>query len=111
MGKFEEKVELYAGELKKLGVTLDSELLTSVTKGCGPAIYNADAETVASSSQAELDTVKNNFLIGKMGLSDGAHLDNAIKKVIDIFGSSNPNKYRAAFYYLLVKELGLESKY
>jgi hypothetical protein len=32
------------------------DLLTKVTIGCGPSIYNADAATVAS--QAELETVK-----------------------------------------------------
>jgi hypothetical protein len=33
------------------------DLLTKVTIGCGPSIYNADAATVAG-SQAELETVK-----------------------------------------------------
>jgi hypothetical protein len=47
------------------------DLLTKVTIGCGPSIY-ADAATVAGSQQAELETVKNNFLIKKLGLSDGA---------------------------------------
>jgi uncharacterized transporter YbjL len=49
----------------------DMDLLTKVTIGCGPSIYNADAATVAGSQQAELETVKNNFLIKKLGLSDG----------------------------------------
>lgn len=111
MGKFDEKVETYKAELEQLGVTVDADLLTKVTKGCGPSIYNADAEKVSSSDQAELDTVKNNFLIKKMGLEDGAKLDEAIAKVVETFGSSNRNKYRAAFYYLLVKHFGLEAKY
>ncbi len=111
MGKFEEKVALYKEELQKLHVAVDENLLEKVTKGCGPSIYNADAEKVSSSDKTELETVKNNFLLGKMGQSDGPRLDAAINKVIDIFGSSNSNKYRACFYYLLVKELGLESKY
>ena len=111
MGKFDEKVALYSSELKNLGVSVDEDLLTKVTKGCGPSIYNVDAEKVSSSDKAELETVKNNFLIKKLGLSDGPNLDNAIAKVIDTFGASNRNKYRAAFYYLLVKELGQETKY
>jgi hypothetical protein len=36
----------------------DMDLLTKVTIGCGPSIYNADAATVAGSQQAELETVK-----------------------------------------------------
>lgn len=111
MGKFEEKVEMYKAEMMKMNISVDEELLTHVTKGCGPAIYNADAEKVSSSDKAELETVKKNFLIGKMGQTDGNHLDAAIDKVVNKMGSSNPNKYRAIFYYLLVKELKLESEY
>jgi hypothetical protein len=47
------------------------------------SIYNADAATVAGSQQAELETVKNNFLIKKLGLSDGANLDAGIDAVIE----------------------------
>jgi hypothetical protein len=62
------------------------DLLTKVTIGCGPSIYNADAATVAGSQQAELETVKNNFLIKKLGLSDGANLDAGIDAVIENMG-------------------------
>ncbi len=111
MGKFDEKVALYKATLEGMGMQVNDDLLTKVTRGCGPSIYNADAEKVSSSDKSELETVKNNFLIGKMGQADGANLDNAIDKVIHLFGKGNANKYRAVFYYLLVKELGLEGKY
>lgn len=111
MSKFDEKIALYQSEMKKLGISFDADLLTKVTKGLGPSIYRADAETVSGSDEKELGTVKNNFLIKKLGLSDDGKLDNAIAVVIDKLGKSNRNKYRAIFYYLLVKELGQESKY
>lgn len=111
MSKFEECMDTYRAEFKKLGINHDDDLLVKVAKGCGPSIYNRDASTVAGSDQAELDTVKKNFLVGKLGLSDGPELDKAIAKTIDTFGSSNRNKYRAMFYYLLTKELGKESAY
>lgn len=111
MSKFDEKIALYQSEMKKLGISFDADLLTKVTKGLGPSIYKADAETVSGSDEKELGTVKNNFLIKKLGLSDDGKLDNAIAVVIDKLGKSNRNKYRAIFYYLLVKELGQESKY
>jgi hypothetical protein len=44
-------------------------------------------------------------------LADGPKLDAALKAVCEKMGQSNRNKYRAMFYYLLVKELGAESKY
>ena len=111
MGKFDECMDTYKAEFKKLGVSFDEDLLTKVAKGCGPSIYNKDASTVAGSDPKELETVKNNFLIGKLGLKDSADLDKGISKVIDTFGSSNKNKYRAMFYYMLTKEFGKESAY
>ncbi|MDB4088299.1 DUF2853 family protein [Flavobacteriales bacterium] len=104
-------MDTYRAEFKKLGVSFDDGLLTKVAKGCGPSIYNRDAATVAGSDPKELETVKKNFLIGKLGMKDGADLDKGISKVIDTFGSSNKNKYRAMFYYMLTKEFGKESAY
>lgn len=111
MSKFDEKIALYQSEMNKLGLKFDTDLLTKVTKGLGPSIYKADAETVSGSDKKELETVKNNFLIKKLGLTDGPKLDSAIDSVIEKVGKSNRNKYRAIVYYLLVKELGQESKF
>jgi len=111
MSKLQEKIDLYTEEVKKLGLKIDTDLLASVTKGLGPSIYKVDAETVSSSDSKELETVKKNFLIKKMGLEDSPKLDEAIAKVVETLGSSNRNKYRALFYTLLVQDLGLESKY
>lgn len=112
MGKRDDLIAKYAADMKdKLGETADMNLLTKVTIGCGPAIYNADASTVSGSDQAELDTVKNNFLIKKLGCSASDDLDGAIKAVMEKYGSSNRNKYRAVVYYMLTKHFGKESVY
>jgi len=111
MGKLDEKIAVYKGALEKAGVSVNDDLLMKVTRGCGPSIYNVDAECVASSDPKEMDTVKSSFLMKKMGQTDSDACDAAIKKVIDTIGSSNPKKYRPVVYYMLVKELGLESKY
>ena len=64
MGKRDDLIAQYADDLKnKCGMTPDMDLLTKVTIGCGPAIYDADASTVAASQAGELETVKNNFLV------------------------------------------------
>jgi hypothetical protein len=60
------------------------DLLTKVTIGCGPSIYNADAATVAGSQQAELETVKNNFLIKDCRMEQ--NLDAGIDAVIENMG-------------------------
>lgn len=112
MGKRDELIAKYAEDLKtKCGIEPDMDLLTKVTIGCGPAIYNADAETVAVSQPDELETVKNNFLIKKLGLSEGPELMEAIHSVIETYGKSERNKYRPVVYYMLAKHFGKESVY
>ena len=112
MGKRDDLIAQYADDLKnKCGMTPDMDLLTKVTIGCGPSIYNADASTVAASQSAELETVKNNSLIKKLALRDGPELMDAINKAIDTYGRSERNKYRAFMYYMLVKHFGKESVY
>jgi len=72
MGKRDDWIEKYADDLKtKCNMTPDMDLLTKVTIGCGPAIYNKDAQTVAGSQADELETVRKNYLMKKLGLSDG----------------------------------------
>ena len=112
MGKRDDLIAKYADDLKsKCGVTPDMDLLTKVTIGCGPSIYDADASTVAASQDGELETVKNNFLIKKLGLKDGPALMEGINKAIESYGKSERNKYRAVIYYLLTKHFKKESVY
>lgn len=112
MSAREELIVKYAADLKdKCGVNPDMDLLTKVTIGCGPSIYNADSATVAGSQQSELDTVKNNFLIKKLGLADGPNLDAGIDAVMEKYGRSNKSKYRAVVYYLLTVHFKKESIY
>jgi len=111
MSKFDEKVALYKDFMTKKGLDFDAELLTAVTKGLGPSIYKRDAETVSGTDPKELETVKKNFLIKKLGLEDGSNLDEAIAEVIEQIGKSEKSKYRAAVYYLLTKKFGKESVY
>jgi hypothetical protein len=112
MGKRDELIAQYAEDLRsKCGMNPDMDLLTKVTIGCGPAIYDADASTVAASQPGEIETVKKNFLMKKLGLADSADLDAAIDKVIETYGKSERNKYRAVVYYMLVKHFGKEGVY
>lgn len=111
MSKFDDAVAKYIAEAKKLNLNIPEDFLTKVTKGLGPSIYNADAETVASSDSAELETVKKNFLIKKLGLADGPALDEAIDEVVEQLGRSNRNKYRALVYALLAIKFNKQSIY
>lgn len=112
MSKRDELIGKYAKSIReKVGEEPDMTLLREVTIGCGPSIYNRDSETVSTTSDGEMETVKNNFLIKKLGLSDGPKLDEGLAAVTEKYGKSNPNKYRAVFYYLLTKHFGKESVY
>jgi hypothetical protein len=112
MSKRDDLIAKYAADLKeKCGVEPDMDFLTKVTIGCGPSIYNKDSASVAGSDKKELETVKNNFLIKKLGLADGPELDSAIATVLEQYGKSNPNKQRAVVYYLLAKHFKKESVY
>ena len=112
MGKRDDLIAKYADDLKnKCGMTPDMDLLTKVTIGCGPSIYNADASTVAGSQPSELETVKNSFLMKKLGLADEPELMAAIDKAIETYRRSERNKYRAVIYYMLTKHFGKESIY
>ena len=106
MSKFEEKVAGYKANMQKLGIKFDENKLIACTKACGPSIYNDDGETVSGSDQSELDTVKRNYLINKLGMSESDDLDSIVNHAIETMGKSNRNKYRAIFYYVCSEKAG-----
>jgi hypothetical protein len=112
MSKRDDLIALYADELRsKCGVTPDMDLLTKVTIGLGPAIYRDDSSTVAGTEASEIETIRNNFLIRKLGLADRPDLAAGIEKAVDAYGRSNRNKHRAVLYYLLTKHFRREAAY
>ncbi len=113
MSKFDDAIATYENALSDtLGIKdYDADLLKAVTKGLGPSIYNQDSSKVSCGDEEELKTIKDNFLVKKLGLDDKDSLMKAIKEVCEQMGSANRSKYRAVFYYLLVKKFNKESIY
>jgi len=112
MGKRDDLIAKYADDLKnKCKLTPDMALLTKVTIGCGPSIYDNDAQTVAASAPDEMARIKANFLVKKLGLKDGPSLTEGLAAAVETYGKSERNKFRAVFYYLLVKHFGREAVY
>lgn len=110
MSKRDDLIEKYAEDLKtKCKMDPDMDLLTQVTIACGPSIYNRDAATVSSGSKGELETVRNNFVMKKLGITDEEKAMGGVMAAIDTYGKSNRTKYRAVLYYLLTKHFGKES--
>ncbi len=104
-----EKIALYTKAFKKQYGDVDTQFLEIIVKNLGPSIYKKDAELVSCSDPKELDTVRKNFLIKKLGIEeDKETLDTAIKEVCEeLKGTSK--KYRALFYYRLAQKFKKES--
>lgn len=100
-------VEKYISDLKeKVGEARpDLALLDACVKASGPTIYKADAATVAASDKEELARVRSNFIAKRLGVSDEAKADAAIKGAIEKYGRSVRQKHRPVVYYLIAKEL------
>lgn len=112
MSKRDDLIEKYAADIKdKFGENADMDLLKKVTIGLGPSIYNLDASKVSGGDEKELETVKNNYLIKKLGMADSPSLMEAIRTVMEKYGSSNKNKHRAVVYYMLCKHFKKASIY
>lgn len=111
MSKLDDAIEKCKVQMKKQKIACDEKLLTNIAKSLGPSLYNRDASTVAAGQKSELETIKKNFLIKKLGCKDSPALDKSIQKAIDKIGRSNRSKLRPVFYYLLVKDQKKESKF
>lgn len=113
MTKFQEAIELYKSFMsEKLNMTdINEPTLTKLAQMLGESIFDADASLVACSDKNELKRVKELYLLGELKLTEAPALDDAIKAVCKIMGTSNRKKYRVVFYYLLLQHFGLESQF
>lgn len=104
-------LDYFKKEMNDMGMHYHEELYHAIADHLGPSIHDADASLVACSDPAELKTVKENFLMGKLGLEDSPRLDEAIEQACGGMGQSNRRKHRVTFYYLLVGILGEENHF
>ncbi len=101
MSKLDDLLTKYTADLEKIGDKVNAEVLRGVAKSLGPTIYKADSSLVALSDPKEVERVKQNFLIKKLGLKDTPKLDEGIAAVKQTYNKRA--KYRVVFYYLLAK--------
>jgi len=111
MSKLDDAIEAAKTQMKAQGIPCNGELLAKIAKGLGPSIYTPDGKLVAASDADEIATVKKNFIGKKLGVTDEAAQDEAIAYAIEKIGSSNRQKLRTVFSYLIVKKLKKESVY
>ncbi len=91
---------------------IDLELLDEVISYLGASEQRTDADKVACSDKSELAYIRDHFVISHIGLRlSPEQIDEAIKSVCKDMGSSNRNKRRDIFYYLLIKHLDVRKQY
>ena len=93
-------------QLNAAGVDdVDMSLLDTLVGRMKNMIDNRDATLVATSDPAELETVRKNFVVKKLGVTDKEEGMKAVNAVAEKMKGER-NKNRAAYYYLVQKELG-----
>ncbi len=109
LSKKAEKIALYTQDIKKHYGEVDEVFVSIIVKNLGTSIYKKDAELVSCSDPKELDTVRRNFLVKKLGIdASNIVLDAAIKDVCEELKGVR-RKYRATFHYALAKKFKKES--
>lgn len=96
----------WAADIKKYAPDADDAVIAKLLSTYRLALGNKDSAYVAASDSAELETVRKNFLKGKLALTDDdAVLDAAIKDVTTVM-KDDRLKSRATVYYLLAAKFG-----
>ena len=106
MDKFQEKLAEFTAQLKEMDMKVDAAALEGVAKAVGPNMYKSDASLVSTSDDEEVQRVVDNFIGKKLGITDEKKAAEAIEKAKNAFGSSNRNKTRVVFYYIVAEHLG-----
>lgn len=92
-------------QLTKCGVSdIDHDLLDTLVGRLRLIVDNKDAILVSGTDPSELETVRKNFVVKKLGINDK---DKGIAAVNDVASqmSGIKQKNRAAFYYLVQQKL------
>ena len=93
-------------QLTACGVeTIDQERLDTLVGRLKLIVDNKDALLVSGTDPSELETVRKNFVVKKLDITDKEKGAAAVKAVAEKM-SSIKMKNRAAFYYLVQEELG-----
>lgn len=96
--------EDWAADIKKYAPDADDAVVGKLLSNYRLVLSNRDSAYVAGSDPAELATVRERFLKGKLGLtSDDATLDAAIAEVVTRMHGDR-TKSRATVYYLLAEK-------
>jgi hypothetical protein len=85
---------------------IDSAVLDKMAKNYALVLSNKDSQFVSCGDQSEKDTVRENFLKKKLGLTDSDEVLNASIESVCVTMKEDRFKSRLAFYYLLAAHYG-----
>ncbi|RKQ71827.1 uncharacterized protein DUF2853 [Litorimonas taeanensis] len=101
-----DKYAPYLADVQRFDAAADISVVRKIVIHCGIALRNNDGRFVACSDETERHTVRNSWLIKKLGLEDETDiLDAKVQAVCETMKSDN-KKNRVTFYYLLAKNEG-----
>lgn len=95
----------WADDVKKYAPNADDEAIAGIVRHCGIALQNADASLVSFSDEAEAKRVRENFCMKKLGITDEAKIEEAMKAVNEQM-KADRTKNRVTVYYLLAERFG-----
>lgn len=96
----------WAADVKKYAPDADDAIVAKMVSTYRLVLSKADTASVAFSDRTELETVRENFLKKKLGLTQSdAELDAAIAEVGQTLQGVN-RKSRVTVYYLLAEKFG-----
>ncbi len=95
----------YLADIKKYTDSVDEAVVDAMARTYRLVLSSPDSAVVAFGDEKELETVKKNFLVKKLGLSDSDDLDAGLAAVgATMKGVSRKN--RLTVYYLLAEHFG-----
>jgi 3-dehydroquinate synthetase len=95
----------YMDDVKRYAPSANDKAVAGIVKHLGIALKSKDASLVSCSSKDELARVRDSWCKKKLGLTDDAAVDAAIKDICETM-KGDKQKHRVTFYYLLAEKLG-----
>jgi hypothetical protein len=95
----------YIADVRKYAATADEAIVNKIVRHLGIALRNKDSSLVSCSDPEELKRVRDSWCKKKLGLTDDAAADAAIKSVCETM-KGDRTKSRVTFYYLCADKLG-----
>ena len=102
----EDKYAPYLADVQRYDAAADMAVVRKIVNHCGIALLNNDGRFVACSDETERNTVRDSWLVKKLGIqADTAALDAKVAAVCETMKADN-KKSRVTFYYLAAQNEG-----